>query len=63
MRNTLWIGFVFFSCTEYHKYLYSAQVLFVHICIFGVRCYNLFKKALSLQPTTPTRLYLEFKIT
>ena len=28
MRNTLWIGFVFFSCAEYHKYLiFSTSVV------------------------------------
>ena len=32
MRNTLWIGFVFFSCAEYHKYLiFSTSVVCTYL--------------------------------
>ena len=63
MRNTLWIGFVFFSCTEFRKCLIFSMSVICTYLYFGVRCYNLLNKALSLQSTMPTRLYLELKIT
>ena len=32
MRKTLWIGFVFFSCAEYHKYLiFSTSVVCTYL--------------------------------
>ena len=45
MRNTLWIGFVFFSCTECRKCLIFSMSVICTYLYFGVRCYNLLNKA------------------